>query len=148
MHTVLIAHHDVSFAEHLAAELRSSGYYTIVTCPGPWPPQRCIRCDKGYCPLSEGADLMIYDPQLTSLDANGTAHNLAVDSALAHPGVPMLLAWSPGSVPDAGTLRFIRTEAPWVHVAAREQSGLLGQVRELLVEAPRYTLPVLSDAAG
>jgi hypothetical protein len=59
MYSILIAHRDVAFAEQLAGQLRASGYFTIVTCPGPWPPQRCIRCDKGYCPLTEGADLMI-----------------------------------------------------------------------------------------
>src|SRR5438067_10363744 len=89
MHSILIAHHDLEFAEQLATHLRASGYFTVVTCPGPWPPQRCIRCDKGYCPLTEGADLMIYDPQLTSTDADGRLHSLALDSALAHPDVPM-----------------------------------------------------------
>src|SRR5438067_11811332 len=110
MHSILIAHHDLEFAEQLATHLRASGYFTIVTCPGPWPPQRCIRCDKGYCPLTEGADLMIYDPQLTAPDAEGRTHNLAVDAALAHPDEPMLLAWSPSSVPAAGGLRTIKSQ--------------------------------------
>ena len=141
MHSILIAHHDVAFAEQLASFLRSSGYFTIVTCPGPWPPQRCIRCDKGYCPLSEGADLMIYDPQLTSPDAEGHVHSLAVDSALAHPDVPMLLAWSPKSVPDTGTLRAIRAQVPHVHTAASEPAALLAQIRGLL-EATQRTRAV------
>jgi hypothetical protein len=135
MRSILIAHRDVGYAEQLATRLRASGYYTIVTCPGPWPPQRCVRCDKGYCPLTEGADLMIYDPQLRAPDAEGRVHSLAIDSALAHPDVPMLLAWSPESVPDVGTLRAIRTQAPHVHVAAHESDALLRQIQSLLVEA-------------
>jgi hypothetical protein len=132
MHSILIAHRDVAFAEALASHLRASGYYTVVTCPGPWPPQRCIRCEKGYCPLTEGADLMIYDPQLTAPDAAGRVHSLAADSALAHPEVPMLLAWSPQSMPDAGTVRAIRAAAPQVHVAAPQPAALLRQIRTLL----------------
>jgi hypothetical protein len=82
--------------------------------------------------LTDGADLMIYDPQLTSPDAEGQVHNLAVESAVAHPEVPMLLAWSPESVPDAGTLRAIRAHAPQVHVAAHEPAALAAQIRRLL----------------
>jgi hypothetical protein len=48
----------------------------------------------GYCPHSEGADIMIYDPTLVARDASGALHNLAMDSARAHPDVPMLLAWT------------------------------------------------------
>jgi hypothetical protein len=133
MHTILIAHHDVHFAEELASVLRSSGYYTIVTCPGPFPPQRCIQCDTGYCPLSDGAHLLIYDPTLTSPDAQGNLHYLAADSALAHPDIPMLLAWSPDSTPDAGALLAIHDAAPWVHVAAPDISTLRRQVNELVL---------------
>jgi hypothetical protein len=133
MHTILIAHHDVHFAEGLASELHSSGFYTIVTCPGPFPPQRCIQCDTGYCPLSDGAHVMIYDPTLTSLDAQGNLHYLAADSALAHPEIPMLLAWSPDSVPDAGALLAIHDSAPWVHVASSDISTLRRQVHELVL---------------
>jgi|SRR5919202_1016457 hypothetical protein len=132
MYTVLIAHHDVSFAELLATALRSSGYVAVITCPGPWPPQRCVRCDKGYCPLTESADLMVYDPTLVSLDPDGRLHNLAIDSALAHPEVPMLLAWPPDSVPDADTVRELRAHAPHVQVAAPAPEALLHQVRALL----------------
>jgi hypothetical protein len=132
MRTVLIAHRDVTFAAQLAVELRQAGY-RVIECPGPWPPrERCIRCDKGYCPLTEGADLMIYDPQLTALDGQGRRYNLAVDSAQAHPEVPMLLAWAPNEVPDAGTLRAIRFEAPHVHVAASTPAGRLEQISNLL----------------
>jgi hypothetical protein len=137
MRTILIAHRDVKFAEHLAAELRASGY-RVINCPGPWPPvERCIRCDKGYCPLTEGADLLIYDPQMTALDLEGQRYSLAVDSALAHPDLPMLLAWAPPAVPDAGTLRAIRAQAPNVHVAAHEPLALLHQIHNLLVAAPQ-----------
>jgi hypothetical protein len=143
MHTILIAHHDVDFAEELAAELRGGGIFAIVTCPGPFPPQRCIQCDTGYCPLSDGAHLMIYDPVLTSLDAEGNSHYLAVDSALAHPDIPLLLAWSPDAVPDAGTLRAIHDAAPWVHVASHDRAKLLRQVHELLL-AQAHPLEVIT----
>ena len=143
MHTVLIAHGDVAFAERLAAVLHASGSYCVTTCPGPWPPQRCIRCDKGYCPLTEAADLLIYDPQLTSQDSEGHTFSLAASSAVAHPEVPMLLAWSPGDVPDAGTLRAIRLQAPHVHVAAQEPAALLRQVHDLIGASPA-SIPVVT----
>jgi len=134
MRTVLVAHRDVAFAEQLAAELRQAGY-RVIDCPGPWPPaERCIRGDKGYCPLTEGADLMIYDPRLTALDALGQRYTLAVDSAQAQPDVPMLLAWGPGEVFDADTLGAIRLAAPHVHVAAGTSAGRLRQVSHLLAE--------------
>lgn len=51
MRTILIAHRDEAFAEQLESELRGAGYH-VIDCAGPWPPaERCIRCDKGYCPL-------------------------------------------------------------------------------------------------
>ena len=93
MRTILIAHRDADFAEQLTIGLRAWGY-RVIDCPGPLPPAlRCIRCDKGYCPLSESADLMIYDPDLFAIDDAGRQHNLALDSALAHPDIPMVLAW-------------------------------------------------------
>jgi len=56
MRTILIAHRDADFADELATELRGWGY-RVIECPGPLPPAlRCIRCDKGYCPLTEGAE--------------------------------------------------------------------------------------------
>ena len=133
MRTILIAHRDVTFAEQLAAELRQSGYH-VIDCPGPWPPaERCIRCDKGYCPLTEAADLMIYDPLLTAVDSQGQRYNLAVDSARAHPGIPMLLAWSPDQAPDAAVHSDIRAEAPRVHAARRTSTARLKQVRDLIL---------------
>ncbi len=132
MRTLLIAHHDQAFAEQLTTELREGGF-RVIDCPGPWPPGlRCIRCDRGYCPLTESADLMIYDPDLTALNDLGQPSNLAVESARAHPEVPMLLAWAPTDVPDAGTLRAIKAQAPQVHPAAREPAARLRQINELL----------------
>ena len=132
MRTILIAHRDVDFAEALANELRAWGY-RVIECPGPEPPGlRCIRCDKGYCPLSEGADLMIYDPSLVAYDEAGGSHNLALDSALADPYVPMLLAWSSATQPEASTLRAIHAAAPWVQLAAREPAALRRQLEEVL----------------
>jgi hypothetical protein len=132
MRTILIAHHDHAFTEQLTAEMREGGY-RVIDCAGPWPPElRCIRCDKGYCPLTESADLMIYDPELTGLNDLGQPYNLAVDSARAHPEVPLLLAWAPTDVPDADTLRTIRAQAPQVHGAAREPAARLRQIHDLL----------------
>jgi hypothetical protein len=132
MRTILIAHRDADFAEALAKQLRAWGY-RVIECPGPLPPGlRCIRCDKGYCPLSEGADLMIYDPGLIAYDEAGHSHNLAVDSALADRNTPMLLAWSRATAPDAATLRAIHAAAPWVHLAAREPAALRSQLEESL----------------
>jgi hypothetical protein len=131
MRTILIAQRDADFAEELATELRAWGY-RVIDCPGPLPPvARCIRCDKGYCPLTEGADLMIYDPSLTSLDADGESRNLALDSALAHPETPMLLAWSPRSMPDARTLRSMHS-APTAHFAAHTSAALRIQIDQLV----------------
>jgi hypothetical protein len=133
MRTILIAHRDMAYASALAAELRGWGY-RVIDCPGPQPPVlRCIRCDKGYCPLSEGADLMIYDPQLVALDEAGQTRNLAIDSAQAHPDVPMLLAWFSDNPPDVGTLRAIRVAVPWVHVASGTPSVLKQQIADLLI---------------
>jgi hypothetical protein len=89
--------------------------------------------------LSEGADLMISDPHLTAFDDAGALRNVALDSAIAHPDVPMLLAWSRTTVPDAGTLRAIHYAAPWVHVAAREPAALRSQIHELLSKGPTTT---------
>jgi hypothetical protein len=135
MRTILVAHRNADFAEQLSTELRAWGY-RVIDCPGPLPPAlRCIRCDKGYCPLSEGADLMIYAPDLFAVDDAGRRHNLALDSAQAHPDVPMLLAWSGASVPEAETLRMILAAAPSVHVAARERVALRNQISALMSQA-------------
>jgi hypothetical protein len=132
MRTILIAHKNFDVATELAAEFRQSGF-RVIECPGPLPPkERCIRCDKGYCPLTEGADLMVYDPQLTAVDPQGRRYNLALDSARAHPEIPLLLAWAPDEVPDAGTLRAVRFETPNVHVAASTPAGRSRQVRQLI----------------
>jgi hypothetical protein len=136
MRTILIAQRNISFSNQLVTELRQAGYH-VIDCPGPWPPvERCIRCDVGYCPLTEGADLMIYDPFLTALDDQGKRYNLAADSARAHPDVPMLLAWPHDEVPDAGTLRAIRSDAPQVHVAAHIREARLAQIHALLEKLP------------
>lgn len=129
MHTVLIAHRDVDFAEQLAGQLRAGGYHTIVSCPDARPPAGCI------CRLeSVEADVMIYDPHMMADKADGRRHNLALDSALARPNVPLLLAWSPSTVPDVGTLRAIRAAGPRVHIAAQEPADLLRQIHDLLEE--------------
>jgi hypothetical protein len=140
MRTILIAHHNEAFAEQLSAELREGGY-RVIDCAGPWPPEsRCIRCDRGYCPLTESADLMIYDPALTGLNDLGQPYNLAVDSARAHPEVPMLLAWAPTDAPDVGTLRAIKAEAPQVHAAAGEPVARLRQIKKLLAASSKLEM--------
>lgn len=130
MRTVLIAHRDVEFASTLAARLSGVGYRTII-CPGPWPPtMRCIRCDVGYCPLTEGTDLMIYDADLVGQDAEGRSHNLAVDSARAHPDVPLLLAWPDGREP--AMLATVLKAAPAARIASKDPGELVQQVRGLV----------------
>ena len=135
MRSILIAHRDGDFADTLTAELRGWGYH-VIDCPGPLPPAlRCIRCDKGYCPLSEAVDLMIYDPELIAFDDTDTVHNLAIDSARAHRDIPMVLAWPTDRPPDAGTLRAIHAVVPWVHVAARESATFRQQIHDLMATA-------------
>jgi hypothetical protein len=135
MRSILIAHRDPAFAEHLESDLRAAGY-RVILCPGPWPPaRRCIRCDVGYCPLTEGVDLMIYDPELTGVDEHGRQYNLAVDSARAHPDVPLLLAWPATASPDVGTLRDVRRQALHARAAARTPDALLRQIDGLLSAA-------------
>ena len=132
MRTILIAEGDPVFAEQLATELRAGGY-RVITCPGPWPPaERCIRCDTGWCPLTEGADLLLYNPELTALDASGRRYNLAIDSAQAHPELPMLLAWPAGGEPDPLTVHQVRAAVPNAQVAALQSAALLRQIGELL----------------
>lgn len=132
MRTILIAHPDQAFADNVALEFRKRGY-RVITCPGHWPPaERCIRCDVGYCPLTESADVMVYDPFLSAVSSEGRCCNLARESARAHPEVPTLLAWTPENVPDAGTLLSFAQDMPSMHVAARSGAALLAQVRELL----------------
>src|SRR5437868_10898411 len=76
MRTILIAHHDQPFAEQLTAELRAGGY-RVIDCAGPWPPElRCIRCDRGYCPLTESADLI--DRKSTRLNSSHVSISYAV----------------------------------------------------------------------
>jgi hypothetical protein len=137
MRTILIAEPNSDFAESLARPLNAVGY-RVATCPGPWPPElRCIRCDIGYCPLTEGADLLVYSPTLVGYGVDGAQHLLAVDSGNAHPDVPLLLAWD-GEVEPAG-LQTILAELPSAQTASREPHALLAQVAELIgpPSAPR-----------
>jgi hypothetical protein len=139
MKTILIAHGDEAFAEQLESQLRNGGY-RVISCRGPWRRTgACIRGDAGYRPPTGGADLMIYDPLLTAVNAQGDRYSLAVDSALSHPDIPMLLAWSPAEVPEFGTLRGIRNLAPHVHAAANGPARLLRQIHDLLVPTPQPT---------
>ena len=148
MNSILIEQRDMRFAEQLAMELHASGDFTVLLCPGPWPPQRCVRCTTGDCPLTRDADLMIYDPRITAKDAKGNVHNLAVDSALAHPEVPMLLTWPPESAPEAAALGNIRTRAPHVRLAARETAALPAQVRRILEAVGPQRPGCLDDVRG
>ena len=83
---------------------------------------------------------MIYDPDLTALNDLGQPYNLAEDSARAHPDIPMLLAWGPTHVPDAGTLRAIRANAPQVHAAARGPAARLRQIHDLLAASSQLEM--------
>jgi hypothetical protein len=127
MRTVLIAKENLESGTARVKLLSAAGY-NVITCPGPWPPERCIRRDVGYCPLTEGADLMIYDPKLVGRDHAGRTYNLAIDSGLAHPDVPLVLETDEAAA---------RIEAvPGAEIAERETSAFLAQVRRLLESTP------------
>ena len=105
--------------------------YRVATCPGPWPPEcRCIRYDVGYRPLTEGADLLVYSPDLLGYGPDGPPHLLALDTGKAHPDIPLLLVW-PGEEEPAG-LQIILAEVPSAHVVGRDPERLLALVRELI----------------
>src|ERR1700694_5486494 len=129
MRTVLIAHRDPAIADSLNADLRREGYH-VNTCPGPFPPKlRCIQCDTGYCPLTDAADLLIYDPTLVGLGAGGTYQNLAVESARAHPDIPMLVtAFTEG---EAKAAPRVMPRAQNVVLAAQDRSEILLQANQL-----------------
>jgi hypothetical protein len=134
MYSVLIAHRDPILAAGLEADLRQAGYH-IVGCPGPFPPKlRCIRCDTGSCSLTDGADLLIYDPTLIATDMNGVLRNLAVESAQAHPTIPMLVPVATAA--EAEMAPGVIAQGPQVTRAATDRAELLGQVRQLLVRSP------------
>jgi hypothetical protein len=127
---VLIAHRDPEIAASLEADLRQAGYH-VNSCPGPFPPQlRCIQCDTGYCPLTDAADVLIYDPTLVALDASGAAQNLAVESALAHPDLPMLVTtFTPA---EAEAARSVIARAKNVALGARDRLEMVVQVNQLV----------------
>jgi hypothetical protein len=130
MRTIVIAEPDRTFADRLAQPLRTAGY-RVATCPGPWPPElRCIRCDIGYCPLTEGADLLIYNPDLLGYGIDGAPHLLALDTGEAHPDVPLLLAWA-GEEEPSSVARILAT-VPNALRAASDPAPLLDQVKRLI----------------
>jgi hypothetical protein len=130
MRTVLIAHRDPAIAVSLEADLERAGYH-INTCPGPFPPNlRCIQCDTGYCPLTDAADLLIYDPTLLALDAGGAYQNLAVESALAHPDLPMLVTTLTETEAQAACA--VMARASNVVPAAHDRAEMVAQVTDLL----------------
>ncbi len=130
MRTILIAQREARFAARLAAVLSAVGYRTII-CPGPLPPAlRCVRCEVGYCPLTEAADLFIYDPGLVGTTVDGATHRLAVDSSRAHPDVPLLLAWPGDQKPD--DLAEVLAANPNAQLASPEPDSLVQQVWQLV----------------
>lgn len=130
MRTILIAEPNSDFANTLAQPLVAAGY-RVATCPGPWPPEcRCIRYDVGYCPLTEGTDLMIYSPDLVGYGPDGPPHLLALDSGLAHADIPLLLAWADDVEPTG--VRIILDAVPSARLAARSADALLAQVEALI----------------
>jgi len=139
MRTVLIAHRDPAIANALEADFRRVGYH-INTCPGPFPPKlRCIQCDTGYCPLTDAADVLVYDPTLVALDDAGAPHNLAVESALAHPDIPMLVtAFTPAEAEAAAD---VIVQAPNVVIGAQDRAELLIQVNHLMTRSLEMLRP-------
>jgi hypothetical protein len=133
MRSVLIAHRDPVVAAGLEADLHQAGYH-VVGCPGPFPPTlRCIQCDTGYCPLTDGADLLIYDPTLVALDAAGLERNLAVESALANPSIPMLVTTSTDA--EAEMAPGVTAQAPNISSASTDRAEMLVQVGQLLANS-------------
>lgn len=139
MRTIVIAEPNSAFADLLARPLITEGY-RVATCPGPWPPElRCIRCDIGYCPLTEGADLLIYNPDLVGYADDGVPHLLALDTGKAHPDVPLLLAWA-GDEEPASVSRIL-AELPNGLRAAPDTDALLDQIRKL-IGGPTDLMPI------
>jgi hypothetical protein len=66
--------------------------------------------------------------------------NLAVESALVHIGVPVLLASSPARVPQHGTLRGTRSLALHVHFTADEPTALLRRIQTCLAPLTSPTI--------
>ncbi len=123
MKRVLVAQRDRPFAEALERVLQTAGY-GVLLCPGPWPPtRRCIRCDVGYCPLTEGADALIYDPSLVAL---------AIWSAREHPDLPLVLTWPEEGEPSG--VAAIQRRVPWAAVASDGLNDLLTRLDALLAE--------------
>lgn len=130
MRTILIAQREAGFTARLAAALSAVGYRTII-CPGPLPPSlRCIRCDVGYCPLTEAADLFIYDPGLVGTTVGGATHRLAVGSSRAHPDIPLFLVWPEDHEPDG--LAEVMAENPNARLASTDPDRLVQQVWHLV----------------
>ena len=129
MRTVLIAHRDPAIADSLEADLSRAGYH-INTCPGPFPPKLCcIQCDTGYCPLTDAADVLIYDPTLVGLGVSGAYQNLALESARAHPDIPMLVtAFTEG---EAQAAPGVMARAENVFIAAQDRAEMLVQIDQL-----------------
>jgi hypothetical protein len=130
MQTAVIAQRDNRFASAVAAALSSAGYRTLI-CAGSHPPGgTCTRLELGACPLTDEADVLIYEPGLIGLDREGLIHWLAVESARTHPSVPLLLAWQGEEVPASA--RAVAEQAPDAQFAVRELTGLVEQVRSLI----------------
>jgi hypothetical protein len=84
----------------------------------------------GYCPLTNGADLMLYDPALEGVGPDGSSQKLAIDSGLAHPEVPLVLDSDDPNYPQA-SLDAICAAVPGAEVAAREPNALPGPDRSV-----------------
>jgi hypothetical protein len=81
--------------------LRAGAGYNVVTCPGPWPQARCARHTMGYCPMTEGADLMLYDAGLQLVGvAPIDEHHLAVRASLQRPAQPDRCCVTPVAGPE------------------------------------------------
>jgi hypothetical protein len=94
---------------------------------------RCIQCDTGYCPLTDGADLLIYDPTLIALDASGVECNLSVESALANPNTPVLVTTSTDA--EAEMALGVTAQAPNVSPASTDRAEMLLQVGHLMANS-------------
>jgi hypothetical protein len=84
-------------------------------------------------PPCNGSNLR-YDPTLVELDADGASHNLAVESALAHPDIPKLVtSFTPAETEAAAS---VMAQAQNFELGAQDRSEMLVQVNQLMTSRP------------
>ena len=130
MSNILIAHHDPEYTREVAAALESAGYQATV-CTSAWESElTCLRGLLGSCPLTDGADLMIYDPGLTDARIREASGIAALASAEDNPVVPLLLAPC-GHADERGADSIVR-DLPTAKIAMDGPAAVVAQVASLI----------------